>query len=165
MMIFYLHSKGKKKMLGLEIYNSDALRDGGAAMSREVTLGDFVRLLAVKIPQNGRTMPFQDESPWHTLFYRLKKELPDPKPRFISDLVFDWDGPSPKSQDISDFLQALHWTGSVAALNPSYEQIIVLPAIGAQWTEELADLGPDVCDALNLGITLAKEEFPALAAD
>lgn len=132
-------------------------------MIQEMTLGDFVRLLAVVIPEHGRIMPFQDETPWHTLFYRLKKELPDPKPSFISNLIFDWDGPFPKSRDVSDFLQALHWTGSVAALNPSYEQIIVPPGVQARWTEELSALDPSMKSILDKSVTLAIEEFPESA--
>ena len=77
--------------------------------------------MAVSIPEQ-RIIPFQDESPWHIVLYRLKQDLQDPLPKFISELTFDWDGPFPKSQDVSDFLQALHWTGSVEALNPTYEK-------------------------------------------
>jgi len=129
-------------------------------MAQDLTLGDFVRLLAVRIPDRGRMMPFQDETPWHILFYRLKKELPEPKPKFIVNLGFDWDGPSPKSQDISDFLQALHWTGSVAALNPSYEQIIVPAGVRERWKREVDELSPDMKDILDRSVELAVEEFP-----
>jgi len=129
-------------------------------MVDETTLGDFIRMLAVKIPDQGRIMPFQDEKPWHIVFYRLKKEMPEPMPSFLTKLTFDWDGPYPKSQDVSDFLQALHWTGSVAALNPSYEQIIVPPSVEANWKKEAETLGPDMQSILKKSIALAAEEFP-----
>lgn len=132
-------------------------------MAQEMTLGDFVRLLAVSIPAAGRIMPFKDETPWHTLFYRLRNELPDPKPRFIASLGFDWDGPYPKSQDISDFLQALHWTGSVAALNPSYEEIIVPSGVRERWNTEVAALSPEMTEILAKSVQLATEEFPAVS--
>lgn len=129
-------------------------------MTEEITLGDFVRLLAVRIPDQHLIMPFQDETPWHTVFYRLKKELPEPKPEFIANLTFDWDGPYPKSQDVSEFLQALHWTGSVGALNPSYEQIIVPQGVQARWREELKNLNEETAKILDRGVQLATEEFP-----
>jgi hypothetical protein len=134
-------------------------------MAKDITLGDLVRLLAVSIRARGRLMPYQDETPWHTVFYRLKKELPEPKPQFIANLGFDWDGPFPKSQDISDFLQALHWTGSVAALNPSYEQIIVPPGVQERWTTEVNELDPEMAKILERTVELAVEEFPALPAN
>ena len=126
----------------------------------ENSLGDVVRLLAASISKHGRTIPFQDETPWHTVFFRLKNELPEPKPSFIADLEFDWDGPLPKSQDLSDFLQALHWTGSVAAYNPSYEQIVVPEGIKSIWMDELATLSPEMTGVLNRAVQLAVEEFP-----
>jgi hypothetical protein len=132
-------------------------------MAQEITLGDFIRLLAMTIPDHGRVMPFQDEAPWHTVFYRLKKETEDPKPQFLANLSFDWDGPFPKSQDISDFLQALHWTGSVAALNPGYEQIIVPQGTQERWRIELKDLSPETKKILDRSIKLAAEEFPVSA--
>jgi len=136
-----------------------------AAVAQEITLGDFVRLLTVRIPTQGRIIPFKDETPWHIVFYRLKKELPDPKPRFIADLGFDWDGPFPKSQDISDFLQALHWTGSVAALNPSYEEIIIPQGVRERWNTEVSALDPEMARILERGVELAVEEFPAAPAN
>ncbi len=129
-------------------------------MSQGITLGDFIRLLAVAIPDADRAMPFQDETPWQMLFFRLKNEIYDPKPSFISNLDFDWDGPFPKSQDVSDFLQALHWTGSVAALNPSYEQIIVPLGVRVAWQEEFASMEPQLSALLARSVAIAKEEFP-----
>jgi hypothetical protein len=133
-------------------------------MAQETTLGDFIRILAVKIPDQDRIIPFQDERPWHTVFYRLKKELPEPKPTFLTKLTFDWDGPYPKSQDVSEFLQALHWTGSVAALNPSYEQIIVPESVEANWKKEAEQLDSDMQSVLKKSIALAAEEFPQKSA-
>lgn len=134
-------------------------------MAQEITLGDLVRFLAVSIQTHGRIMPFKDETPWHTVFYRLQKELPEPKPQFIANLGFDWDGPSPKSQDVSDFLQALHWTGSVAALNPSYEQIIVPSGVQERWNSEVAELSPEMAKILEKTVQIAVEEFPPQPAN
>lgn len=126
-----------------------------------MSLGEFVKQLAVLMDQSGLVMLFKEERPWHSLFYRLKKDPFQGKPGFLSDLRFDWDGPYPKSQELSRFIQSLHWTGAVGAVNPSYERIVLRPEMGDLWSKKLSGLSPIGKDFLNHAVSIAKEEFPA----
>ena len=130
---------------------------------KNLSLGDFVKQLAVLMNQNGLVMLFKEERPWHALFYRLKKDNVDGKPSFFNDLRFDWDGPYPKSQELSRFIQSLHWTGAVGAVNPSYERIVLRPEMSELWSSKLGDLSSADKDFLNRAVSMAKEEFPVEA--
>lgn len=125
-----------------------------------VSLGDFVKQLAVLMDNSGLVMLFKEEKPWHVLFYRLKGDSTAGKPQFFKDLRFDWDGPYPKSQELSSFIQALHWTGAVGAVNPSYERIVLHPEMSKLWSDRSSDVPQQTQEFLNHAVTLAKEEFP-----
>jgi hypothetical protein len=129
----------------------------------KMSLGDFVKQLAVLMTERGLVMLFKEERPWHSLFYRLKKDSFEGKPDFLRDLRFDWDGPYPRSQELSRFIQALHWTGAVGAVNPSYERIVLQPEMRELWSSKLSGLSPNGKDFLDHAVTIAKEEFPAEA--
>ena len=129
-----------------------------------MTLGDFVKQLAVRLQDEHVVMPFKDDRPWHMLFYRLHKEASPQSPDFLQYLEFDWDGPYPRSQDLSDFLQGLHWTGSVSALNPSYERILVPEAVVKAWRAEGENLGAENDILLSRGLEIAKKEFVSTLA-
>ncbi len=93
-------------------------------MPETVTLGQFVKELSALLANENVSIPFKNERPWHTLFYSLKTERDVPgRPTFFDRLQFDWDGPFPKSQELSEFLHSLHWNASVSATNPHYETI------------------------------------------
>ena len=130
-------------------------------MATSLTLGDFVKQLAIRMENEKLVMLFKDEAPWHLLFYRLKKVQSDGKPEFLSALRFDWDGPYPRCQELSDFIQALHWTGSVVAANPSYERITLQDDLKKIWSDEGRDLAPGVQQFLDQGVEFARQEFPA----
>jgi len=71
-------------------------------------------------------MPFRNEEKWHTFFYGLKSNHDSKgRPTFLDGLFFDWDGPSPKCQDLSEYLQALHLNGFVSVANPRYDRLKV----------------------------------------
>jgi hypothetical protein len=81
-------------------------------MPEDMTLGDFVKQLTVRMEDEKLIMLFKDEAPWHLLFYRLKKAEARVKPAFLSTLRFDWDGPYPRCQELSDYLNSFrHCTG------------------------------------------------------
>jgi len=116
----------------------------------------------------GLVMLFKDEMPWHMLLYRLKKEqMAGDKPNFLRQLRFDWNGPYPKCQELSRFIQALHWTGTVGAVNPSYEKIVLHEDVGKLWAEFGEKLDGGTKAYLDHAADVAKEEFPAegIAAD
>lgn len=129
-------------------------------MPQDMTLGDFVKQLTVRMEQANLVMLFKDETPWHMLFYRLKKTTSTVKPAFITTLRFDWDGPYPRCQELSEFIQALHWTGSVVAANPSYERITLQKDIHQMWSDDSAKLAPEMSSFLDQGLEYAKQEFP-----
>lgn len=132
-------------------------------MTGELTLGDFVKVIAVRINEEGMALPFKEEAPWHFLFYELKKApIATGKPAFLDKLRFDWDGPYPRCQELSDFIQALHWTGSVTVGNPSYDRIILNPDLSAKWKEEAQAFTPDISGLLGEGVEIAKREFSPL---
>ena len=43
----------------------------------------------------------------------------------MNKLRFDWDGPYPKSQDLSEYLQILHLNGFISVANPTYDTLSV----------------------------------------
>src|SRR4249919_873651 len=104
----------------------------------DVTLGEFIRQLALKFADTGIRMPFNDDQPWHDLFYQMKKG-PGPKPRFLNYLVFDWTGPAPRSRDLAEYLNSLHRIGCLSAENPSFDTVTVDEDVRALWQEEHPD--------------------------
>ena|SRR5438445_714616 len=88
--------------------------------SQEISLGEFVKQLTLRFTQEGMTMPLRDERPWHMLFYRLKvASYPAGKPSFLEDLLFDWDGPYPRSSELAEYLDALQLDGLSFGVEPS----------------------------------------------
>ena|ERR1035437_3318618 len=86
-------------------------------------------------------MPFENEGPWHELFYALKQADKSGKPEFLRSLRFDWDGPYPKSQELSEFLHALHWNACIDARNPHFDKITLPPDIAEVWARDTDKLG------------------------
>jgi len=127
--------------------------------SQQLTLGGYVKQLAVRLQDAGIVMTFKDDKPWHMVFYRLHEELKSKAPTFLQSMQFDWDGPYPRSQDVSDFLQGLHWTGSVSALNPSYERIIVPNEVHQVWKAEGGRLEDTDNALITRGFEIAQNEF------
>lgn len=134
-------------------------------LATEITLGDFVKQLAVAMEHNGLVMLFKNEKPWHLLFYDLKRDAAgEGKPSFFESLRFDWNGPYPKSQELSRFIQALHWTGAVGAVNPSYEKLVLQEDVSRLWGELAADMEQPLRRYLQRAVQIARTEFPSQAA-
>jgi hypothetical protein len=136
---------------------------GGKMPAKDVSLGDFVKQLAVLMDGNDLVMLFKQEKPWHTLFYRLKHDTSAGRPAFFNTLRFDWDGPYPKSQELSRFIQVLHCAGTVGAVNPSYEKIVLTREMNELWSKMVQALPADDKAFLKHATDLAKEEFPTEA--
>ena len=119
------------------------------------TLGDFVKELAALMADADLRLPLKDEKPWHILFFSLKqREGVAGRPDFFDRLVFDWDGPTPKCQELSEFIHALHWNATVAANNPTYEAIQLADEIADRWR-------PTPQTAFHrAALDLARTEFP-----
>jgi len=126
--------------------------------SQEISLGEFVKQLTLRFTQEGMTMPLRDERPWHMLFYRLKvASYPAGKPSFLEDLLFDWDGPYPRSSELAEYLDALHWTGCLSASNPQYEKVSVNPKVSQLWSALTVD--PELNSFMDYVIETAKGHF------
>lgn len=128
----------------------------------DLSMGQFVRQLAALLQQNGIDLPFKNQRPWHLLFYELKgKEATSGRPKFFEELRFDWDAPYPKCQQLSEFLNALHFTASVSAHNPLYNVITIAPEIADRWAQSVSQDDPDLKRFVDDAVTLAQKEFAA----
>jgi len=125
-----------------------------------MSLGDFVKELVVLLHNDKVRMPFDEENLWHELFYELKKD-PERNERFnfFEHLQFDWDGPSPKCQELSDFLHALHWNASVSALNPRFDSITLIDGIAELWAKRIEVLDPEDKKFLQKAVAEARNIF------
>lgn len=128
-------------------------------MATNLTLGDYFKQLALRMDDEKLVMEFKNEKPWHLLFYKLKKAKAENKPPFLSTLRFDWDGPYPRCQELSEYIQALHWTGSVVVGNPSYDRLTLQAEVRKIWSDESNDLSAESREFVNLGLELAAREF------
>lgn len=123
-------------------------------------MGEFIKVLATELRDQGCEMPFHDERPWHLLLYNLKKKGSQPKAMdFIGRMRFDWDGPYPKCQALSDYLQALHWNASVSVANPTFETIAIPEEMANLWKRRAECLDQESLDFLSKAVEMAKEEF------
>lgn len=124
----------------------------------DVSLGEFVRQLALKFQGAGIPMPFNDDQPWHELLYQFKKQ-PGPKPTFFDDLIFDWTGPAPRSRDLAEYLNSLHRIGCLSAENPSFDRVKIDDGVRALWQQE--DPDEELEHYLGQVVEGARELFPA----
>lgn len=125
--------------------------------AQDMSLGEFVKQLTVRMHNSEVAMPFKDERPWHVVLYKLAVSDIGPKPEFLKDLQFDWDGPYPRSRDLSDYLHGLHFTGCVSAANPSYDVITLDEGLEKIWSSEKLDR--KISEFMDQVMNIAKEEF------
>lgn len=126
--------------------------------NHEISLGEFVKQLTLRFEIQGMTMPLRDERPWHMLFYKLKasSEVAG-KPDFMAELLFDWDGPYPRSSELAEYLDTLHWTGCLSASNPQYEKVTVNPKVSQLWSSLSVD--PKLSSFIDYAVETAKGPF------
>lgn len=125
--------------------------------AQSMSLGEFVKQLAVRMHNSKVPMPLKDERPWHKLLYGLKTSDIQPRPAFLSDLQFDWDGPYPRSRDLSDYIHGLHFTGCVSAANPSYDEISLDEKVEKLWSAEALD--NEMSNFMNKVMDIVPKEF------
>ena len=124
----------------------------------KLSLGDFIKHLATALQLQQIKMPLEDERRWHLLFYELKK-VGSEKPAFFEALRFDWDGPYPRCNRVSEFLQALHWNTSVSAMNPGFKEFMFPADVIDDYSRREEVLDPDVRTFLAQAVETAKQEF------
>lgn len=131
--------------------------------NQDVSLGEFVKQLTLRFTKENMIMPLRDERPWHMLFYDLKaSNLASGKPDFLAELLFDWDGPYPRSPELAEYLDALHWTGCLSASNPQYEKVTVNPKVSQLWSALSID--PDLSSFIDFAVETAKGRFNAMSS-
>jgi len=129
-------------------------------MAGTLTLGQFVKELTALLEEHKIAIPFKNERSWHFLFYELKKDKNAVgRPSFFDSLEFDWDGPFPKSQELSNFLHSLHWNASVSASNPHYETIDLSDEVKALWLKKYNAEDEDARKFIASAVGRAKKEF------
>jgi hypothetical protein len=122
-----------------------------------VSLGEFIRELALRFDANGIHMPFNEDQPWHELLYSFKKQ-PGAKPSFFDALIFDWTGPAPRSRDLAEYLNSLHRIGYLSAANPSFDEVVVDDEVQRLWHGE--EVSPELDQYLGRVVERARELFP-----
>jgi len=129
-------------------------------MKQEMSLGDFIKELAALLHKKHVDMPFKNQRPWHVVLYDLKRASSAPgRPLFLDEVTFDWDGPYPRSRELSEFLNALHWNASVSASNPHYQTITLTDAVAELWLNRYNLLDADTKKFLNKAVESAQKEF------
>jgi hypothetical protein len=129
-------------------------------MPEILSLGEFVKQLTALFEESKIDIPFKNERAWHFLFYELKKNKDTiGRPAFFDELEFDWDGPFPKSQELSDFLHSLHWNASVSASNPHYETITLSKEVKNLWLDRHKKLNRNTKRFFVSVMEKAKNEF------
>jgi hypothetical protein len=131
--------------------------------TEQMSLGEFVKYLAALLTENDVRMLFKEEAPWHFALYELYDENIEGKPKFFSDLKFDWGGPFPKCKELSRYLQFLHSTACVGTINPSYEAMVLKPDLEKLWYSELKKLEEPQQKFMGHAAGIAKKEFSLVA--
>ncbi len=127
--------------------------------TNDISLGQFVKQVAGLLQEQNAPLPLKNQQVWHTFFYDLKRSSDPGKPSFFDDLVFDWDAPYPKCQELSEFLHALHSTASISAHNPRYEIMTVDVSIARQWSDAAKSDEPDLRGFVENAAKVAKKDF------
>lgn len=126
----------------------------------EMTLGDFVKYLVLLLQKAEIVLPFNNEVLFHELLYRLKKENNIAgKPTFLEKLWFDWDGPYPKSPELSEYLNAICWIGVVETNSPRFDKYWLSKNMEELWQKQFEKLDEATKQYLNLVVDIAREEF------
>lgn len=125
-----------------------------------ISLGEFVNYLVLLLQKNNVILPFHRQGAWHLLFYRLKKspEIRE-KPAFLETLWFDWDGPYPKSPELSEYLNALRIIGVVETNSPKFDKYWISKDIERLWQSQFEKTDEINKEYLLRVVEIAKEEF------
>jgi len=77
---------------------------------------------------------------WHEFLYQMKyDEQQSGKPAFQADMRFDWDGPAPKSRDLSAFFSVLFVSGCFEARSPGFDGFTIAPGVATLWKRNQPD--------------------------
>ena len=100
------------------------------------TLGDFVRHVATQLTTAREGFPYNEEEPWHVMLLYMRNKYGS-KWDFLGRIKFDvGEVPYPRCRKLSDFLQALHWSGALTVENPTYAKARVIQSLAKEWEDE-----------------------------
>jgi len=133
------------------------VRRGDAMYLTDLT--EFLKVLTAELDKERVAMPLGNERPWHLFMYRLKKNPSPGRPTFLDSLRFDWDGPFPKSQEVSEVLSSLHWNASATAANPHFDKIALRPAVVDLWSARYQTLDESERAFIDFSRDTAKDFF------
>jgi len=126
----------------------------------ELSFGEFVKYLVLLLQKNDIALPFNKQELWHCLFYRLKQpQEVAGKPAFLEKLWFDWDGPYPKSPELSKYLYALRSIGVVQTNSPRFDRYWLSKSTEELWQEQFEKLDQIIKLYIVLVVEIAREEF------
>ena len=132
------------------------LRAEGTMNTEDMSLGDFVQQILIQLDANQ--VHFRDERPWHEFFYRFKSGPEQTgMPLFLKKLFFDWNGPYPRSQELSEYLHGLHWTGCLSAPNSAYDSFTLKSDVREIWQN--TEIEPELREFLNVAGDAARREL------
>lgn len=125
-----------------------------------ISLEEFVKYMVLLLQKNNIVLPFHKTEAWHSLFYRLKKSTETHgKPAFLENLWFDWDGPYPKSPELSEYLNAMCFIGVVETNSPRFDRYWLSKNVEGLWQEQFEKLDKTLKQYLHSTVEIAKEEF------
>lgn len=131
---------------------------------QQESITTFLWELVATLQDQEVSVPYDDDRPWQKLLLKLQSK--DDAPRFVKDLYFDADGIYLRSRDLVDALQGLQMSASVAAANPTFENIF-FPNNSILRTKWLTELGHReagykqfVAEAANAAKTLFQSSDP-----
>lgn len=125
----------------------------------EIHLGDFVKFLIVRLQKNGVKLPLRNPELQHSLFCKLKAMDGLEKPSFFDKLRFIWDGPYPKSLELSEFLHGLCMVGALICDSPQYENYILPKDMFTFWEQKFEELDEMTKQFIGTAANVASEEF------
>ena len=124
------------------------------------TFGDLLRFVLARLKSASIEIPLENEREWQRLFYSLKQDFGKDY-QVLQSIRFDWDGPSPRSKQLAEYIQALHWTGNISGSNPSWETLTLSDEIARDWLSELDELPPNFQKLTETAFERAKVAFNA----
>ncbi|MBI5803411.1 hypothetical protein HY448_01875 [Candidatus Pacearchaeota archaeon] len=120
---------------------------------KSISLGQFTKHLVARLIRESRPMPQAYDNSWHELFYKLHDAKGD-KPQVISDMQFDWNGPSPISQDLSGLLNGIRIYFGVTGFGRDIE---IREDDVNRWLKEGETFGPRLREYFDYCVSEAKK--------
>ncbi|MEM3193311.1 MAG: hypothetical protein QXP36_07305 [Conexivisphaerales archaeon] len=120
-------------------------------LGENYTLGDFIRHVAAVLTKENNGFPYSDDTSWHKMLLDIRNEYPGLEPFKSVTFVFD-DSTYPTCTKMSEFLEALHWSGALSVENPAYKTAKVKSDLADMWEKELNEQSPQYRKIVEEGV-------------